>query len=195
MIEALQIADTALFKLCNQTLASHTLDAAFAVITHKYFYLGAAAAACLYLPARYRRAGLYCALGAALAVGLADLSVARLWKPLFARPRPPFVLEGVRLVVEQGNTYSLPSSHAANAFAFAFVVLCDYKKVGALLVAVAAAVAYSRVYVGVHWPSDVVAGALWGVFVGVCVVSGRFYLGTFWRRWRFLRALKNKNPP
>jgi len=179
--------DHALFVLINQTLSWPPLDGAFVVLTHKYFYLGAAAVAAVYLPARYRLAGLWCVLTAAAAVGLADVTVARLLKPLFCRVRPCWAMEGVRLLVVQGNTASFPSSHAANAFAFATVVLYYYKRAGAALLAVALAVGYSRVYVGVHYPSDVVAGALWGVFVATTVGSTRFFVEGFWRRWRYVR--------
>jgi undecaprenyl-diphosphatase len=186
-------ADRALFALVNQTLAWPPLDGVFVVVTHKFFYLGAAALAAVFLPARYRLAGLYCAIAAAVAVGLADASTARLLKPLCARVRPPFALETVRLLLpHQPPSPSFPSAHAANTFAFAFVVFTEYKRVGAALFAVALVVSYSRVYVGVHYPLDGLGGAAWGVFVGVCVVSGRFYLGAFARRWWHLARERRK---
>ncbi len=187
MIDWLVTADRALFALVNQTLAWPPLDGVFLVITHKFFYLGAAALTAIYLPARYRRPGLYAVLAAAVAVALADATTVRLLKPLFARVRPPFAQETVRLLLpHQPPSPAFPSAHAANAFAFAFVVFTEYKRAGAALVAVAVVVAYSRVYVGVHYPLDAVGGAAWGVFVGICVVSGRFYLGAFARRWWYV---------
>lgn len=179
--------DRALFALVNQTLAWPPLDGVFLVITHKYFYVGAAVVAAIYLPARYRRPGLYCVIAAAVAVGLADVTTVRLLKPLFARARPPFALETVRLLLpHQAPSPALPSAHAANTFAFAFVVFTEYKRVGAALFAVALVVSYSRVYVGVHYPLDAAGGAIWGIFIGICAVSGRFYLGAFARRWWYL---------
>ncbi len=198
MLELIAQVDRLLFALVNQTLSWPPLDAAFLVLTHKFFYLGAAALAALYLPARYRRAGLYAVLAAAFAVALADVTTARLWKPLFARVRPPFALPHVRLLLpHQPPSPSFPSGHAANAFAFAFVILCSYKRVGAAFLVVAAAVSYSRVYVGVHYPLDVLGGAGWGVFVGVCVVSGQFYLSAFWKRARYKWKQKKRRqaPP
>jgi undecaprenyl-diphosphatase len=183
--------DRALFALINQTLAWPALDGIFLVLTNKYFYLGAGALAAIYLPARYRRPGLYCVIAAAVAVALSDATTARLLKPLFARVRPPFALETVRLLLpHQAPSPSFPSAHAANAFAFAFVVFTEYKRAGAALFAVALAVSYSRVYVGVHYPLDAVGGAAWGIFIGICAVSGRFYLGAFARRWRYLARRK-----
>ena len=187
MLDLVVGIDRALFALINQTLAWPPLDGVFLVITHKYFYVGAAALTAIYLPARYRRPGIYCVIAAAAAVGLADLTTVRLLKPLFARARPPFALETVRLLLpHQAPSPAFPSAHAANAFAFAFVVFTEYKRVGAALFAVAAVVSYSRVYVGVHYPLDAVGGAMWGMFIGICAVSGRFYLGAFARRWWYL---------
>jgi undecaprenyl-diphosphatase len=196
MVDFIVGIDRALFALINQTLAWGPLDGVFLVITHKYFYVGAAALAAIYLPARYRRPGVYCVIAAAVAVGLADVTTARILKPLFDRVRPPFALETVRLLLpHQSQSPAFPSAHAANAFAFAFVVFTEYKRVGAALFAVALVVSYSRIYVGVHYPLDAVGGAAWGVFVGICAVSGRFYLGAFVRRWWHLARRRRRNIP
>ena len=187
MIDWLVTVDRALFALVNQTLAWPPADGVFLVITHKFFYLGAAALTAIYLPARYRRPGLYAVVAAAAAVALSDATAVRLLKPLFARARPPFALETVRLLLpHQAPSPAFPSAHAANTFAFAFVIFTEYRRVGAALFAVAAVVSYSRIYVGVHYPLDALGGAAWGVFVGICVVSGRFYLGAFARRWWYV---------
>jgi undecaprenyl-diphosphatase len=186
--------DRALFALINQTLAWPPLDGVFLVITHKYFYLGAGVLAAIYLPARYRRPGLYCVIAAAVAVALSDATTVRLLKPLFARARPPFALETVRLLLpHQAPSPAFPSAHAANAFAFAFVVFTEYKRVGAALFAVALVVSYSRIYVGVHYPLDALGGAAWGIFVGVCAASGRFYLGAFARRGWYVARRQRKD--
>jgi len=193
MTEFVVNIDRALFALINQTLAWPAFDAVFLVITHKFFYFGAGVLVAIYLPARYRRPGLYCVLAAAAAVALSDVTAVRFLKPLFARARPPFALETVRLLLaHQAPSPSFPSAHAANAVAFAFVVFTEYKRVGAALFAVALVVSYSRVYVGVHYPLDAAGGAAWGIFVGICAVSGRFYLGAFARRWWYLARLRRE---
>jgi undecaprenyl-diphosphatase len=185
--------DRALFALINQTLAWPPLDGIFLVITNKYFYFATGVLTAIYLPAKYRRPGLYCVIAAAVAVALSDVTTVRLLKPLFARVRPPFALETVRLLLpHQAPSPSFPSAHAANTFAFAFVVFTEYKRVGVALFAVALAVSYSRIYVGVHYPLDAVGGAAWGIFIGISAVSGRFYLGAFARRWWYLARRKRR---
>jgi undecaprenyl-diphosphatase len=84
-----------------------------------------------------------------------------------ARIRPP-----------RGNSF--PSAHAANNFAVAVVVAVFFRRRGWLLFLPASLVAYSRVYVGSHWPLDVLVSCFLGLGVGLLVVVG---VEALWRRW------------
>jgi undecaprenyl-diphosphatase len=96
---------------------------------------------------------------------------ARVLKPGFARLRPSFALsDAVRVLSPAADVGSMPSLHAANAFAVAVVVTMAWPRAGLVALPVAGLIAVSRVGVGVHWPSDVLAGALYGALVGVLVV-------------------------
>jgi len=91
-------------------------------------------------------------------------------KNIFARPRPFMALENVNLLVrELDKSHSFPSGHATLAF-MAAAVLANYFKRGYIFFIAAAAVAVSRVYVGVHYASDVIAGALLGAAIGYSLV-------------------------
>lgn len=109
----------------------------------------------------------------ALAVGLAYLVVDGFIKPLVDRPRPFEVLESVRLITTRPLTPSFPSGHAASAFAGALATSRLFPGAQAILWPLAVLIAISRIYVGVHWPSDVVAGALVGYAAGWFALGGR----------------------
>lgn len=83
-------------------------------------------------------------------------------KLLIGRRRPP----PRRRIRRMPRTSSFPSGHSASAFAFAVAATRELPEAGRLLLPLAASVAYSRVYLGVHYPSDVVAGAAFGAAVG-----------------------------
>jgi undecaprenyl-diphosphatase len=105
-----------------------------------------------------------------LTQAVVDLGV----KPFFARPRPFAAVATSRVVGHhRPPTYSFPSGHAALSFASATVLAFGMPRLKAVWLALAALIAFSRVYIGVHYPLDVACGALLGVAVGVLVSGGR----------------------
>ena len=110
---------------------------------------------------RYRAVVAFC-----VAMGLADLVTARVLKPAFERPRPCRTLEGLVPVVPCGPGQSMPSGHAAVAFAFLAAAASSVRRGWLWLTPPAAGVAASRVVLGVHYPSDVIVGAGVGLALG-----------------------------
>ena len=76
----------------------------------------------------------------------------------------------VRLLVDCGPGFSFPSSHAVNTFAAAFVLSRFYHENRYVFYTIAGLISYSRVYVGVHYPADIIAGALLGIIIAYLIV-------------------------
>jgi undecaprenyl-diphosphatase len=111
----------------------------------------------------------------ALAVLLAYLAVDMALKPLIARARPFDALPDVHVVGWRPVTYSFPSGHSASAVAGAFIVSLMLPELRVLLWALAFAIAFSRIYLGVHYPVDVAGGLLVGWAIGLVVTGGRHW--------------------
>lgn len=107
-----------------------------------------------------------------VAVGLTSAVVNQGFKRMFHRDRPLRVEEDLNRHVRMPSSTSFPSGHSASAFAFAQGVSATMPYTGLGLRAVAAAVAYSRVHTGVHYPLDVVVGAMIGTGVGQLTADG-----------------------
>ncbi|MGH3769979.1 MAG: bifunctional phosphatase PAP2/diacylglycerol kinase family protein [Pseudonocardiaceae bacterium] len=116
------------------------------------------------------------ALRGMAAIGGASLTINALAKPLLPRRRPAYEDLPVarRLAVRNHPTSSsFPSGHAASAAAFATAVAMESPTVGLAVAPIAAAVAYSRVHTGAHWPSDVAVGMLMGT--GIALATRRWW--------------------
>lgn len=117
------------------------------------------------------RAGLLALACVGLCFALTDHISASVIKEAVARLRPghdPLLQDTVRLLEGKGGLYGFVSSHAANTFGLACFCALFYKRkwVGTALFVWAAWVSYSRIYVGKHFPLDVLCGALLGLLVG-----------------------------
>ncbi|MFL3004583.1 MAG: phosphatase PAP2 family protein [Candidatus Neomarinimicrobiota bacterium] len=101
-----------------------------------------------------------------ISLSFTDAICAQILKPFFERIRPSHLnLEEVNLLTSKGGKWSMPSNHAANMFSLAIVLSYFYKKYKPLLFLLAILISFSRVYVGVHFPGDVIIGGFIGVFI------------------------------
>ncbi len=103
----------------------------------------------------------------ALAMGAGDVTTARIYKPLIGRERPCRALEGLQRSARCGAGKSMPSGHATVAFAFLTTAAPKLPYGWIYLTPLALGVALSRVFLGVHYPSDILVGGIWGSIVGL----------------------------
>ena len=107
-----------------------------------------------------------------IALSCTDFICAQILKPFFERVRPSHIsLDGLNLLVSKGGKWSMPSNHASNVFTLAVVLSYFYRKTKLPLYLLATCISFSRVYVGVHYPGDVVAGSLFGYCIGWLILT------------------------
>jgi len=133
-----------------------------------YFFLG------IFTPLNFKKNGWYWSLCFLVTAALSDYISSTIVKGTFLRLRPcqdPAIMQHVRLLVNvcPGNS-SFTSSHAANHFAAAMYIFTTFKnavsKWWALLFVWAFVISYTQVYVGIHFPGDVIGGAALGLIIG-----------------------------
>ncbi len=164
--------DETVFRLTNAVWTSPLLDAMMPALSWAgnlgavwLVLLGAIAAFGRETGRKIALAGLV-----ALVIGVASSEII---KEITTRPRPFSVLPNVGLLIGAPDSYAFPSGHTTSAFAAAGgAALAARRLIGKLpawgwgMLALAAAMAYSRLYVGVHWPTDAAAGVVLGLASG-----------------------------
>ncbi|WP_242393120.1 phosphatase PAP2 family protein [Anaeromyxobacter oryzisoli] len=164
--------DAAVFHAVNAG-GGRVLDALAVTLSAPWFGVLTFVSLALAIAAVAGRRRVALLLSLVIAVVLSDMVGSQVLKPLFGRMRPCYALPPgtFRWLARAANVGSLPSLHASNFFAMASVAWAASRRLGGAVLVLAAAVALSRVYVGVHWPSDIVAGAVWGVLCAVAALA------------------------
>ncbi|HSH50356.1 MAG TPA: phosphatase PAP2 family protein [Bacteroidales bacterium] len=177
MLEILKNLDTQLFIFLNG-LNSSFWDQVMWWFSGKLFWLPMYLIIIAYIIFKLRWKAIITLLFIALVVTLADQISVHAFKEVFQRLRPchnPELKDIVHLVNNKcGGQYGFVSSHAANTFAVAFFLknLFKQKYFSLFIISWAVVVSYSRIYLGVHYPFDIIAGALLGTIIGISI----FYL-------------------
>lgn len=112
---------------------------------------------------KYRRCGI--AMGLALLFSFILGNV--ILKNIFERPRPSWIDSSIMLLIKNPTDYSFPSGHSFSSFAGATAIFIYHKKEGVAALILAALIAFSRLYLFVHYPSDVILGSLFGVIAAI----------------------------
>lgn len=174
IFEGIPAFDAAIMTWVQTHLHNPVTDTIFPVIT----YLGEAGAVWIALSLvllffkRTRRTGVLVLLAMLLGFLTGELLI----KNLVCRPRPCAAFPDFPMLIAPPDSYSFPSGHSASSFAAAWVLFLRHRKWGALALVGAALIAFSRVFLFVHYPTDVLAGILLGTAFALLVlyVSDRF---------------------
>ncbi len=181
----LQTLDTSLFRFVNQTLSNPVFDVIMPLASGNPFFAPLVLLAAAIFIWRGRGRAFVCVLMLITVVALGDTFVCKTIKKAVGRPRPFVTLSDARLPAGGGKNYvspdtmedtdtsaamigargdhqSMPSSHAANWFAVTMIAFLYNRRSIRFMLPLAALVSFSRIYNGVHYPSDVLAGAILG---------------------------------
>lgn len=176
MIDTLQNLDTQIYLLFNG-LHTPFFDSFMMIFTGKYIWAPMYAVILYVIFRSYRpaEAAVY-TIGIIIAIFLADQICATLIRPVVARLRPSNVdnpLSALAHLVDgyRGGSYGFPSCHAANSFALAVFLACLIRRrlFAAFILGWAALNSYSRLYLGVHYPGDLMVGAIIGSTIGASI--------------------------
>ncbi len=173
MIDALLDIDQQVFSLINQGLSNDVFDWLLPPIRNKYTWIPLYAFLIFALIKHYGKQSLVYILFAVCTVFAADTISSKLIKKTVERPRPCHIVDqfpNTKVRVDCGGGYSFTSSHATNHFAvawyFMLIPLFSRRRWQILFLFWASMICLAQVYVGVHYPLDVLAGGFIGSLIG-----------------------------
>lgn len=188
IFDFLKALDRSLFFFLNLALANSFFDFLMVLVTDKHTWYLPGGILFVWLMWKGGKQGRILALLVILGIVLSDQISAGILKPLTERFRPCKELEGFRLLVHCGSRYGFPSSHAANAAVIATLMSYAYRRWTVFWIVLTFLIGFSRIYVGVHYPSDVAAGWLLGMLLGGLLI-------VLFKRILRLKWFENPSPP
>jgi len=166
MSEFLYRIDLVILYFFNHTLSNPFLDKFFSLITNVNNWYIAYAILLMISLIKGGRKGRIVAIGVLVLIAITDQFSQQVVKEVFHRLRPCNGLPDVITPLGCNGTYSFPSNHAFNNFAAAVFIYKFFPKLKWALFITAVLVSLSRVYLGLHYPSDILGGAVFGIIFG-----------------------------
>ena len=179
MFPWLQSLDTALYRFINLKLGTPALDPIMRTLSGTAWFIPLVLAVGVGLLWKGGQRGRTFVAVLALTLGLGDSFIINPLKKLTDRDRPFLQQTDARLLVGKGDSNSMPSSHTSTWFAATLVAFAFYRRSWRVMLPLAFLIAFSRVYLGAHYPGDVLAGAI----LGAGYASAALWLyETLWQR-------------
>ncbi|MGZ4972842.1 MAG: glycosyltransferase family 39 protein [Limisphaerales bacterium] len=176
----LQTIDVNLFRFINASLSNSFFDWLMPFASSPPHFGTFIALAVVLLAWKGGRTGPVCVIMLLLGLIIGDGLIVNTIKHAVARPRPFLGLLDVDLRVGIGASFSMPSAHSANWFSAAMIAFIYYRRSIWVMLPIAALVGLSRIYNGVHYPSDVLTGMILGSGYGAGIV---WSLDALWKRF------------
>lgn len=179
MIAEIQQFDAELFLKIHRDLSNDFFDVLMPLMRNRFFWAPLYIFIVAFCIKQYQKRGYYIIGMLLVTFAMGDIIASRIIKPLVGRIRPCNEISLAHEIIHRvpcGSGYSFPSSHATNHFAIAiFLILLFYKQWKPILpigLAWAFIISFAQIYVGVHYPTDTLCGAL----LGLCIGGFTFYL-------------------
>lgn len=178
MFQSLLQLDRKIFFLINGQWHTPWLDATLTFTRNPYFWAPLYLFLFLFMAVNYKRRGLWWILFFILTFAVTDFVTGNILKDLTVRLRPcndPYMSQFTRSLVPCFGRHSFPSNHASNHTALALFIFCTLNKyLGKWIWIIfiwSSLVCYAQMYVGEHYPSDILVGILVGIFFGTITSS------------------------
>ena len=172
MIDIIVKIDKQIMVFFNKTISNPIFDFIMPIITNQNFLVFSGLILIGYLAYFGGKRGRITIVVLLIAASFSDAICFQVIKPWVGRIRPSHEFyDYINVLVSKGGKYSFPSNHAANSFVFATVLSYFYNKNKTFLYILASSIAFSRVYVGVHYPLDIVFGSIIGYTISWVMLS------------------------